>query len=440
MGRNVLVPPSFDCVLGFSWLGVLALRGTTSLDPLKTYGTQVGNLSQPQIERRNPMTAPKATEIVVQEDLAETLETSVLEDELFQMSDRLSRMFEELALIHDLSRQVHIAKSAREHCVDALGKLAECLQVETLVAIIDIDDPCGERTDGRRDVVQVGKTVCEALALRISEEIGEKSPQVINYRLRCAPLLDRIATVQLEEKNPRSGRLLAISSSPREELGTPEVQMMQSIASILRAHLAIHKQFAQMREMFEGTVRALVSAIDAKDPYTCGHSSRVAELSSLLAEELGFSTEDVETVRMSGLLHDIGKIGVADAVLRKPGKLTEEEFAEIKKHPELGYRILQGIPQFHAILPGVRFHHESMDGRGYPMGLVGEEIPMIARIIAVADAFDAMTSTRTYRAGQPLERVVEIFKQGAGQQWDAKIVDLLLGDESRMRRIMSRSS
>jgi len=143
---------------------------------------------------------------------------------------------------------------------------------------------------------------------------------------------------------------------------------------------------------------------------------------------------------MSGLLHDIGKIGVSDAVLRKPGRLNDAEFDEIKRHPELGYRILCGVQQFADILPGVRFHHESWNGRGYPQGLAGEKIPLIARVLAVADSFDAMTSTRPYRNGMPIEQVERIFREGAGRQWDPNIVGLLLKDRQRMIRMMHHQS
>jgi putative nucleotidyltransferase with HDIG domain len=166
----------------------------------------------------------------------------------------------------------------------------------------------------------------------------------------------------------------------------------------------------------------MTSAIDAKDQYTCGHSDRVARISVRLAKELGCDAEMLHTLYMAGLLHDIGKIGIDDVVLRKPGKLTDAEFEHIKEHPELGYRILADIKQLAAVLPAVLHHHEQWDGKGYPFKLAGDQIPMIARIVAVADAYDAMTSDRPYRPGMPLERVDEIFRKGAAQQWDADVI------------------
>jgi HD-GYP domain-containing protein (c-di-GMP phosphodiesterase class II) len=151
----------------------------------------------------------------------------------------------------------------------------------------------------------------------------------------------------------------------------------------------------------------------------------VASISSRLAKELGCDDEFIETIYMAGLLHDIGKIGIDDAVLRKPGKLTDAEFSHIKQHPGLGYKILADIKPFSVVLPAVLHHHEQWDGGGYPCQLVGEQIPFMARIVAVADAYDAMTSDRPYRPGMAHDRVRQIFRDGAGKQWDADVVAAL---------------
>jgi HD-GYP domain-containing protein (c-di-GMP phosphodiesterase class II) len=138
---------------------------------------------------------------------------------------------------------------------------------------------------------------------------------------------------------------------------------------------------------------------------------------------------------MAGLLHDIGKIGVDDAVLRKPGKLTTEEFAQIKQHPELGYRILADIKQLADVLPAVLHHHEQWDGSGYPLQLGGEQIPLIARIVAVADAYDAMSADRPYRGGMPLEKVEQLFREGAARQWDADVISAYFAAREDIRAI-----
>jgi putative nucleotidyltransferase with HDIG domain len=167
----------------------------------------------------------------------------------------------------------------------------------------------------------------------------------------------------------------------------------------------------------------LTSAIDAKDPYTCGHSDRVARIAVRLARELRCSSMMLNTLYMAGLLHDIGKIGIDDNVLRKPGRLTDAEYEHIKLHPELGYKILADLKQLHEVLPVVLHHHEQWDGGGYPKRLAGEDTPFLARITAVADAFDAMTSDRPYRKGMSIEKVEQIFRDGAGKHWDPVVIE-----------------
>src|SRR5690606_26088192 len=156
----------------------------------------------------------------------------------------------------------------------------------------------------------------------------------------------------------------------------------------------------------------------AKDRYTCGHSERVAMLARRIAQAAGLSGPQAERVHICGLLHDVGKIGVPEAVLCKPGRLNDEEFALITQHPAIGHRILKDIPMLEDVLPGVLHHHERFDGRGYPSGLAGQQIPLIARIIALADTFDAMSSTRSYRPAMPRERVLAEITREAGSQLD----------------------
>jgi HD-GYP domain-containing protein (c-di-GMP phosphodiesterase class II) len=153
---------------------------------------------------------------------------------------------------------------------------------------------------------------------------------------------------------------------------------------------------------------------------------------------LGCDVDILNTIYLSGLLHDIGKIGIDDTVLRKPGKLTHEEYEHIKKHPELGYNILKDIRQIKDALPAVLYHHEAWDGGGYPDGLAGEDIPFLARILAVADAFDAMGSDRSYRKGMSDDRVDQILREGAGQQWDTRVVEAFFAIRDEMREIVNR--
>ena len=204
-------------------------------------------------------------------------------------------------------------------------------------------------------------------------------------------------------------------------------EMNRSVEQAQRNEIESYKE-AERREriMFEQTSEALANAIDAKDRYTHGHSARVALYSRKIAERAGYSKEQCGQVYYAALLHDIGKIGIHEDILNKEGKLSDEEFAEIKKHPVYGYQILSGIHQSPYLSIGAHYHHERYDGRGYPDGLSGEEIPEFARIISVADAYDAMTSSRSYREPIPAEKVREELVKGMGTQFDPRFAKIML--------------
>ncbi len=188
----------------------------------------------------------------------------------------------------------------------------------------------------------------------------------------------------------------------------------------------VEKKTKEVESLSISVVQTLAEAIDAKDTYTNGHSGRVARYALEIARRCGYSERRQTEIYMMGLLHDVGKIGIPDAIINKPGRLTEEEYAQIRKHPELGDRILKRIKEMPKLSVGARWHHERYDGTGYPDGLKGEEILEEARIIAVADAYDAMTSRRSYRDVLPPERVREEIIGGKGTQFDPVFADLML--------------
>jgi len=198
----------------------------------------------------------------------------------------------------------------------------------------------------------------------------------------------------------------------------------RKLLSILgaRAAAAIEnaRLYEDLQDTFQQTIEGLAKAIDKMDRYTAGHSDRVALYSTFLAEKLGLSSEVVETVRQSALMHDIGKIGCV-LNLNKPGKLSQEEYEVFKKHPQYGRDILEPIRFLHPLMPGVQSHHERWDGRGYPQGLQGTDIPLMARIIAVGDAYDAMTSNRAYRRALPHEVAIQEIERCSGTQFDPEV-------------------
>lgn len=218
-----------------------------------------------------------------------------------------------------------------------------------------------------------------------------------------------------------------------------EIQLVEAAANFLGLFHQNAFRFAEQRQQFLGTLHALSAAVDAKDPYTRGHSERVGLLASQLAGVLGLDADTVEAVRVAGLLHDIGKIGVPEAILRKPAKLTDEEFVVIKRHPQTGYDILKVLPSLAFHLPGVLSHHERWDGRGYPHGLKGEAIPMIARLLGFADTFDAMSSSRSYRKGMDRDRVIAEIRRSSGTQFDPALVEAFVTlDFSEFDRTLNR--
>lgn len=196
-----------------------------------------------------------------------------------------------------------------------------------------------------------------------------------------------------------------------------EVMANQAGIIIQNRHL-----YSEQQLFIEQMVTALIESIDAKDPYTRGHSDRVNSFSIAIGEAMGLSEHSLKTLYWASHLHDLGKIGVPDVILTKKGKLTDEEFTVIKMHPDRGYNILKDIKYLKESLPGIRHHHERYDGTGYPQGLKGKEIPLHARIIAVADTYDAMTSTRSYRAARSQEETIEEIKRVAGTQLDKRVV------------------
>lgn len=192
------------------------------------------------------------------------------------------------------------------------------------------------------------------------------------------------------------------------------------------AHLYKNLAAQDLMEMLENLILAFANAIDAKSPWTQGHSERVANYADELSRRLELSNDQVEIVRTAALLHDIGKIGTYDTLLDKEGKLTDDEYNLIKRHPDKGVQILSPISKLNPVLPVIRHHHERVDGRGYPDGLKGEDIPFLARVVCVADSYDAMTADRPYKAALSKDKAIEVLSNKSGSQFDQQVVSVFL--------------
>lgn len=252
-----------------------------------------------------------------------------------------------------------------------------------------------------------------------------------------APPLETIRKLDIQgycEKSDKFDQLLLLIES-----GIKSIAQMNEIK---RINIELANTYDKLEKAYLDSIQTLRYTVEAKDPYTRGHSDRVSEYSVLLGETLGLSDDDIKTLRVGGLFHDIGKIGIPDAILLKDSKLTDDEYSEIKNHPSIGAHIMCNAEVFRDIIPVVKHHHERYDGRGYPSQLKGEDIPYLARITAVADAFDAMTSKRTYRNSLPIDVVKTEIEKNLGTQFDPEIgkvfLDILNKQYSKIEEIQQK--
>lgn len=236
-----------------------------------------------------------------------------------------------------------------------------------------------------------------------------------------APPLETIKRLDIQgycEKSDKFDQLLLLIES-----GLKSVSQMRIIKDI---NDRLDVAYTDLKDAYRGTVEALRLAVDAKDSYTKNHSDRVSYYSVLIGQKLGLSHEEIETLRDGALFHDVGKIGIPDAILQKTGKLTDDEYDDIKNHPSIGAKILAPAKIFSNIIDIVKHHHERFDGKGYPSSLKGEAIPLLARIVCVADSFDAMTSDRSYRSRLTFFNALDELENGKGTQFDPRIVDAFI--------------
>jgi putative nucleotidyltransferase with HDIG domain len=384
------------------------------------------------------------------DNLVQRTQLSHLQHEINEAVGHARDTYVELGLLHRLARQLEVANEPGDLWQNAIAWLADAIPAQCIAAVARRDSQ-GERCslfgdDGPSELVK-GECPLDAAELcDVMERLGKagRRPLVLNRSHTSTPTwsyptVRELASAPIMQGSQLEGWLIAINHTgvaggELSEFGSAELRLLDSVSTILGVHRNNTGLFARQGDLFAASVRALTSAIDAKDPYTHGHSERVARVAVCIGEEMGLDKEQLDTIYLGGLLHDIGKIGIDDQVLNKPGALTPEEYEHIKKHPQLGYDILRGVRQLQKILPIVLHHHESWDGTGYPHGLTGESTPLVARIAAVADAFDAMSSDRPYRQGMEDEKLDAILRDGAGKQWDPAVVDAFFACREKIRQ------
>jgi HD-GYP domain-containing protein (c-di-GMP phosphodiesterase class II) len=359
--------------------------------------------------------------------------------ELHDLSWELAGSYEELSLLYKLSTSMVVDHPPGDFLKQACAEMREVVGLRWLAIQLLPDEPgfeslsvpvcvdCHSRFDTSL-IQEAGPELIEALR-------GQTEPRIIDdVRVLGVPSLERFAHSLLLTPLHIEGKLIGLlygadKIEPGSGLSTVDSKLCASLGSSLSIYLKNVLLYEDMHSMFIGTLHALSTTIDAKDSYTQGHSERVALMSRQLAQAAGLDEYTVGRVYLSALVHDVGKIGVPESVLTKPGKLTKEEFDLVKQHPETGARILEGIRQMKDLIPGVLHHHEAWDGSGYPYGLAGLDIPLFGRILGLADAFDAMSSDRTYRLAMPMNKVLDEVRRCSGKQFDPELADIFIGLE-----------
>jgi len=337
----------------------------------------------------------------------------------------------ERLLIARLIRRLKISDHPERFQNMALAALKDTMNVEAVAWVpSQHHEPvilCGE-------VAGLNKNTCHAL---ISPSKGD-AVFVNNQPAEDSAIdLKRIAAVA-SDRQGQNGWLLALNPLDGRPFQYADVELLQPVASLIAAQQINARHYADLKELLFGIIRALTSAIDAKDTYTSGHSERVARIAVRLGQELGMSDNQRSDLYLMGLLHDVGKIGIDDKVLKKTGPLTPDEYRIIQSHVEIGVHILKDLRKLSHLIPGIKHHHESLDGTGYPSKLAGDAIPLEARILAVADSFDAMSSTRPYRKMLSSSQIDEILRKGSGVQWDPKVIDALAACRMDVEAILEK--
>ncbi len=366
---------------------------------------------------------------------AQGVANGVAQTELASFSTSLSTTYEELSLLYRLSGAMKVNVTPQEFFHQVCSELMEVVQVASATAVLH-----GRAESNQKDyVARAGhidlddnqmRALCQTIRANELKHLDDGSrgvvfndPSVLGADYAGA--VTNLVAVPLTAGDLYMGMVLT-ADKVGGEFDSSDLKLIHSVAVQAAVFLANHHLYGEVQGLLMGVLHVLTASIDAKDPYTCGHSQRVAMISRKLGEMCGFDRQRVENLYLAGLLHDIGKIGVPESVLCKPGKLSNEEFDMMRRHPVIGANILSNIRQIQTVMPGVLYHHERIDGRGYPEGLAGDELPMEGRIVGLADSFDAMTSSRTYRNAMPLESVIAEIMRCSGTQFDPVLVDHLL--------------
>ena len=346
------------------------------------------------------------------------------------INEGLRHSFEELTTLYRLVDIITEAKTLERVLNSLLDLVSEIINCEGSILFL-VDDKTGE----------IDIAMKRNISRKIESKINlQNKKKVIDWEIkkgRTIALPDIEEDVEDTEKftfvlvpliahDKPVGLIDIITDSPEGDITSRDLSLLTILAK--QAALAIEnvKLYESIKKDQISIIRALASTVDAKDHYTLGHSQKVSEFSVLISEELGLSEREIEIIKYAGLLHDIGKIAMPDDIIKKPSRFNEQDFEIAKKHPVIGAKIIKEIESLAPMVPIVLYHHERFDGKGYPDGLKGEDIPLGARIVHVADAYDTMVSARAYRDMLPPELAISELRKNAGTQFDPKVVDAFI--------------
>lgn len=371
-------------------------------------------------------------------------EVERLAEESEALTRQLLQSFEELSLLRSLSEHLELGESVCKPIERVHGILSELRLVvdaeSLLLALLPTEPSTADSSRTELELHWFGPHLLTAA--QCHEFIGQQRgpaaehPVVRNHAPGAAqpevfPGLREFVLTEIRNRKRLGGWLVACNRPPHADRPPPlgfegfssaEATLLFTAASMLAAALHNATLLRQKELLFTDMVRALVNATEARDSYTRGHSERVALMARRLGREIGLPFDECERLYLAGLLHDVGKISIPDTLLRKPGRLSDGETQTFRSHPDAAWAILQELAALRHVLPGVLHHHERFDGQGYPDRLAGESIPLDARILAVCDSYDAMTSDRPYRQGMPHDQAVDVLRTEAGSQFDPRVI------------------
>ena len=359
-----------------------------------------------------------------------------LEKELAQTIRKSEKKIKQFTTLSDLNALLNSSldqEEVREMAMEAATKLMNCEVGSLLLLDNDSNELYFEVALGEK-----GEEV-KRIRLNVGEGIGgwvamhgkpllipdvSKDPRHFTKADEKSDFITRdILCVPLKIKDKIIGVLEAVNKLDGEVFDEKDLELFQLLANQVAIAIDNARLYEELQETFLQTAEALTDAIEKRDPYTGGHTKRVVRYSTAIAKYLNIPPSEKECLKISAILHDVGKIGIEDVILRKRSKLNENESNEMKKHPILGHEILEKVTRLRDVIPGMRYHHERLDGKGYPDGIDGSKIPLIAKIIAVADAFDAMTTDRPYRKALDNNNAIKELKRCSGRQFDKEVVN-----------------